>query len=80
MYATHVIAVVSLFIAVVLCQAPPAKPVWPTQFSAPFGLNYHGKTYSIVNASSTMYYRFDNVVQAQLIVSFIQMKLSLFKN
>jgi len=50
--------------------SPDGKcPIWPSQFSAPFGL-HSGFPTSIGNASSTFYYKFlqgDNATQAQLV-------------
>lgn len=47
--------------------APDGKcPIWPAQFSSPFGL--HATVPSIDNASSMFYYKFvDNGTQAQLV-------------
>merc|ERR1712065_109047 len=59
----------SLVIAVVLvaslAAATPEKPVWPNEFSYPFGLN-SGVPY-FTNASSEFYYNWDYDGGAQMI-------------
>eukprot|EP01095_Lingulamoeba_sp_RSL-Kostka_P004376 TRINITY_DN1554_c1_g1_i1.p1 TRINITY_DN1554_c1_g1~~TRINITY_DN1554_c1_g1_i1.p1 ORF type:complete len:251 (+),score=69.09 TRINITY_DN1554_c1_g1_i1:81-755(+) len=47
------------------CQNTPQKPVWPIQFSAPFGLYESNILIRIKNASSTFYYNWE--VESQLI-------------